>query len=33
MSEEKKKSLFARLREGLSKTRGKMTEKVDDIVR
>ena len=33
MSEEKKKSLFARLREGLSKTRGNMTEKVDDMVR
>ena len=34
MSEEKKrKSLFARLREGLSKTRGNMTEKVDEMVR
>ena len=33
MSEEKKKGLFARLREGLSKTRGNMTEKVDDMVR
>ena len=34
MSEEKKKKgLFARLREGLSKTRGNMTEKVDDMVR
>ena len=33
MSEEKKKSLFARLREGLSKTRGNMTDKVDDMVR
>jgi fused signal recognition particle receptor len=30
---EKKKGLFARLREGLSKTRGNMTEKVDDMVR
>ena len=29
----KKKGLFARLREGLSKTRGNMTEKVDDLVR
>jgi len=28
-----KKSLFARLREGLSKTRGNMTGKVDDMVR
>ena len=28
-----KKGLFARLREGLSKTRGNMTEKVDDMVR
>ena len=33
MSEEKKKGLFARLREGLSKTRGNMTEKVDDMFR
>ena len=33
MGEEKKKGLFARLREGLSKTRGNMTEKVDDMVR
>ena len=33
MAEEKKKGLFARLREGLSKTRGNMTEKVDDMVR
>ena len=33
MSEEKKKGLFARLREGLSKTRGNMTEKVDNMVR
>ena len=33
MSEEKKKGLFARLREGLSKTRGNMTEKVDSMVR
>ena len=33
MSEEKKKGLFARLREGLSKTRGNVTEKVDDMVR
>jgi len=33
VSEEKKKGLFARLREGLSKTRGNMTEKVDDMVR
>ena len=33
MSEEKKKGLFARLREGLSKTRGNMTEKVDEMVR
>ena len=30
---EKKKGLFARLREGLSKTRGNMTEKVDTLVR
>ena len=30
---EKKKGLFARLREGLSKTRGNLTEKVDDMVR
>ncbi len=30
---EKKKGLFARLREGLSKTRGNMTEKVDVMVR
>ena len=34
MSEEKKKKgLFARLREGLSKTRGNMTDKVDEMVR
>ena len=33
MSDEKKKGLFARLREGLSKTRGNMTGKVDDMVR
>jgi fused signal recognition particle receptor len=33
MSEEKKKGLFARLREGLSKTRGNMTGKVDEMVR
>ena len=33
MGEEKKKGLFARLREGLSKTRGNMTEKVDQMVR
>ena len=33
MSEEKKKGLFARLREGLSKTRVNMTEKVDEMVR
>ena len=33
MSEEKKKGLFARLRQGLSKTRGNMTEKVDEMVR
>ena len=31
--EKKKKGLFARLREGLSKTRGNMTEKVDEMVR
>ena len=33
MSEVKKKGLFARLREGLSKTRGNMTEKVDNMLR
>ncbi len=33
MSEGKKKGLFARLREGLSKTRGNMTEKVDTVIR
>ena len=34
LSEEKrKKGFFARLREGLSKTRGNMTEKVDEMVR
>ena len=33
MSEEKKKGLFARLREGLSKTRGNMTGRVDEMVR
>ena len=31
--ETKKKGLFARLREGLSRTRGNMTEKVDEMVR
>ena len=31
--EKKRKGLFARLREGLSKTRGSMTEKVDEMVR
>ena len=30
---EKKKGLFARLREGLSKTRGNMTDRMDDLVR
>ena len=30
---EKKKGLFARLREGLSKTRGNMTDKVDTLVK
>ena len=33
VSDEKKKGLFARLRQGLSKTRGNMTEKVDEMVR
>ena len=33
MSEGKKKGFFARLREGLSKTRGNMTEKVDMVIR
>lgn len=33
MSEGKKKGLFARLREGLSRTRGNLTEKVDDLVK
>ena len=33
MSETKKKGLFARLREGLSKTRGNLTEKVDVLVK
>ena len=33
MSEAKKKGLFARLREGLSKTRGNMTDKGDEMVR
>ena len=33
MDEGKKKGLFARLREGLSKTRGNMTEKVDTVIR
>ena len=33
MSEEKKKGWFARLREGLSKTRGNTTERVNDMVR
>ena len=33
MSEGKKKGLFARLREGLSKTRGNLTGKVDEMVR
>lgn len=34
MSEaKKKKGLFARLREGLSKTRGNLTDKVDDLVK
>ncbi|MDO5435673.1 MAG: signal recognition particle-docking protein FtsY [Clostridia bacterium] len=33
MADEKKKGLFARLREGLSKTRGNMTDKVDEMVR
>ncbi|MBQ7866154.1 MAG: signal recognition particle-docking protein FtsY [Clostridia bacterium] len=33
MSETKKKGLFARLREGLSKTRGNMTNKVDELVK
>ena len=33
MSEMKKKGLFARLREGLSKTRGNLTNKVDELVK
>lgn len=33
MAEEKKKGLFARLREGLSKTRGNMSEKIDTVVK
>ena len=33
MSETKKKGLFARLREGLSKTRGNLTEKVEELVK
>ncbi|MBQ8655381.1 MAG: signal recognition particle-docking protein FtsY [Clostridia bacterium] len=33
MSEEKKKGLFARLFQGLSKTRSNLTEKVDDLVK
>ena len=33
MSETKKKGLFASLREGLSKTRGNLTDKVDDLVK
>ena len=33
MSEEKKKGLFSRLFQGLSKTRGNLTDKVDDLVR
>ena len=33
MSETKKKGLFARLREGLSKTRGNLTDKVDELVK
>ena len=33
MSETKKKGLFARLREGLSKTRGNLTDKVDTLVK
>lgn len=33
MSETKKKGLFARLREGLSKTRGNMTNKVEELVK
>ena len=33
MSETKKKGLFARLREGLSKTRGNLTEKVEVLVK
>lgn len=33
MAEEKKKGFFARLREGLSKTRGNLTEKVDEMVK
>lgn len=33
MSEEKKSGLFSRLFKGLSKTRGNLTDKVDDLVR
>ena len=33
MSETKRKGLFARLREGLSKTRGNLTDKVDTLVK
>ncbi len=33
MSEDKKKGLFARLREGLSKTRNQLTGRVDDLVK
>jgi len=33
MSETKKKGLFARLREGLSKTRGNLTDKVEELVK
>ncbi len=33
MSEHKKKGLFARLKEGLSRTRGNLTDKVDDLVK
>ena len=33
MSEQKKKGFFARLKEGLSRTRGNLTDKVDDLVK
>ena len=33
MSEDKKGGLFSRLFKGLSKTRGNLTDKVDDLVR